>query len=89
MEGIKEGDCGQTSDQWLWSRGTDLMVTEEHWARRLPALLRPMWICPIAMAPSRPTTSNSWSDGSTDTETQLHIELRPSLHHPAELSITL
>ena len=38
-----------------------LMTTEEHWASRRPALFSPVYICPISMAPSKPTTSSSWS----------------------------
>lgn len=44
--------------------GRDLLVlitTEEHWASRRPALFKPVYICPISMAPSKPTTSSSWS----------------------------
>ena len=37
------------------------MTTEEHWASRRPALFSPVYICPISMAPSKPTTSSSWS----------------------------
>lgn len=37
------------------------MTTEAHWASRRPALFSPVYICPISMAPSKPTTSSSWS----------------------------
>lgn len=44
--------------------GSDLLVlisTEEHWASRRPALFSPVYIWPISIAPSKPTTSKSWS----------------------------
>lgn len=52
----------------------DLMVTLAHWASRRPALFSPVQICPISMAPSRPTTSNSWSLKSGNKEKVLCSE---------------
>lgn len=44
-----------------YREGSYLITTEEHWASRRPALFKPVYICPISMAPSKPTTSSSWS----------------------------
>lgn len=66
------------------------MTTDEHWASRLPALFRPVYICPISMAPSRPTTSISWSLRSAKVEKKHHILSRQNFDcgHPDQQELS-